>query len=535
MLRVVRMGLPCALWCMMPGMKRKLPISIQTFRKIREEGYYYVDKSPYALRLAREGGHYFLSRPRRFGKSLFVDTLKSLFEGTEALFRGLAIHDQWDWSVRRPVVRLSLASGSFATVDLLHSEIMARLEDVAEEHGITGRHDTAPARLRHMLASLHRLTGQRVVVLVDEYDKPILEVLASPDAAKANRDYLRGLYSTVKDSDEHIAFSFFTGVSKFSKVSLFSDLNNLSDITLKPAYSAICGYTDADLDTVFAAELEGVDRQALRRWYNGYCWLGDERVYNPQDVLRFFQEGQFDNYWFETGSPRFLVDMLLAGGLENPKLDGMLASDQLLSAFDADHIGTEALMFQSGYLTITDVQSGDGGQQYRLGYPNEEVRRSLNLSLLLAMTPSRIGSVGVPRELRAALQEHDFASVEDLFRRFLSSIPYNWHVRNNIADFEGYYASIFYICFMAAGFDVRAEDATSRGRLDMAVLFRGHVYLFEFKVVELAPEGGALAQLQERRYAEKYKAAGTSVHLIGVEFSREERNVVAFDVETVAE
>ena len=234
--------------------KLKLPIGIQTLEKIREERCYFVDKTPYLRRLVDEGTHYFLSRPRRFGKSLLLDTLKELFEGNEPLFEGLDIHGHWDWSIRHPVVRLDFGSGDFKEPGYLHKEVMAQLAVIEDETAVVGRFDTAPARLRHLLKALHRQSGQRVVVLVDEYDKPILEALDVPEAARANRDYLRGLYSTIKSSDAHIKFTLLTGVSKFSKVSLFSGLNNLIDLTLDPDYSAICGYTDADLDTVFAPE-----------------------------------------------------------------------------------------------------------------------------------------------------------------------------------------------------------------------------------------------------------------------------------------
>ena len=244
--------------------RRRLPIGIQTFRKIREEGCYYVDKTAYIRRLVDEGSHYFLSRPRRFGKSLFVDTLKELFEGNEALFEGLAVQDRWDWSVRHPVLRLSFGGGLFGESGRLHTNVMAQLDEVEREAGVASGYASAPERFRDLLAMLHRRTGQRVAVLVDEYDKPILDALDVPDVARANRDFLRGLYAMIKDGDAHVGFAFLTGVSKFSKVSLFSGLNNLTDITLDPRYSAICGYTDADLDTVFAPELPGLDRDEIR-------------------------------------------------------------------------------------------------------------------------------------------------------------------------------------------------------------------------------------------------------------------------------
>ena len=262
---------------------RRLPLGIQTFREIRaDDGYYYVDKTAYIRQLIGEGKHYFLSRPRRFGKSLLLDTMQELFAGNEPLFRGLAIHDR-DWSVRHPVVRLEFGSGSYLEPGGLHEDAMAQLEAAAEDAGIAPRYDTAPVRFRHLIRELRRQAEQPVVVLVDEYDKPILDALETPDVARANRDYLRGLYAAIKSSDADLRFTFLTGVSKFSKVSLFSGLNNLTDISLDPRYSAICGYLDADLDTVFAPELAGLDRQAVRAWYDGYSWRGEQRVYNPYD------------------------------------------------------------------------------------------------------------------------------------------------------------------------------------------------------------------------------------------------------------
>ncbi len=251
--------------------KHRLPIGIQTFRRIREEGYYYVDKTVHARRLADDAGtHYFLSRPRRFGKSLFVDTLKELFEGNETVFRGLSVHDGWDWSRRHPVVRLDFSGGNFRKRGLLEESATAQLEDIGRRAGVETGSGSAPVRFRRLLETLHERTGRRVVVLVDEYDKPILDALDEADTAKANRDDLRGLYGTLKACDAHVELTFITGVSRFSKVSPFSGLNNLTDLTLDPDYATICGYTDADLDAVFAPELPGLDRDRIREWYDGY-------------------------------------------------------------------------------------------------------------------------------------------------------------------------------------------------------------------------------------------------------------------------
>ena len=247
------------------GGRRKLPIGIQTFSEIRTGGYYYVDKTAGLRRLIDAGKHFFLSRPRRFGKSLLVDTLKQLFEGNRPLFEGLAIHDHWDWTVRHPVLRLDFSGGDFTAPDALPAQVADQMAAAERRAGLAGAYASLPGRFAGLIEALHEQSGQRVVVLVDEYDEPILDALEMPDAARANRNLLRGLYGAIKSSDAHVRFTLLTGVSRFSKVSLFSGLNNLIDVTLDPRHGALCGYTDADLDTVFAPELPGLDRDAIRR------------------------------------------------------------------------------------------------------------------------------------------------------------------------------------------------------------------------------------------------------------------------------
>ncbi len=510
--------------------RRRLPTGIQTFRTLRERNCYYVDKTAYVERLLEEGAHYFLSRPRRFGKSLFLDTLKELFEGNEALFEGLHVHRRHDWSQRHPVVRLSFGGGSFKDPEFLIEDVALQLEELETAAGIEPRAARGPARLRRLLRELHRKTGRQAAVLVDEYDKPILDALETPEVARANRDFLRGLYGTIKDSEAHVRFTFLTGVSKFSKVSLFSELNNLTDLTLDGRYSAICGYTEADLDSVFAPELPGLDRERIREWYNGYCWLGDEKVYNPFDLLLLFDSGKFKPHWFETGSPRFLVDTLFERQVSAVSLHEMGGTEDLLSAFDVEEIGTEALLFQTGYLTITAEEELDGEPLYRLGYPNREVRQSLNRVLLRRLAPDAREQTADRIRLARLLKAVDWAGLRELFHAFFASIPYQWYVNNDIARYEGYYASVFYSYFAALGHEITVEDSSGAGRLDMAVRAGGQVYLFEFKVVEQAGEGAALAQLRERDYAAKYRGRGEPIHLIGVEFSRQTRNVTAFEV-----
>ena len=511
--------------------RRRLPIGIQTFRKLRERDCYYVDKTPYIVRLLHEGTHYFLSRPRRFGKSLFLDTLKELFEGSQELFTGLYIHGRHEWSERHPVLRLSFGGGSFTEHAHLHASVMAQLEGVAEQAGVSARYATAPERFAHLLRTMHAHAGQRVAVLVDEYDKPILDaLLETPEVARANRDFLRGLYGVIKDSDAHVRFTFLTGISKFSKVNLFSQLNNLTDLTLDPVYSSICGYTEGDLETVFAPELAGLDRERVREWYNGYSWRGAEKVYNPYDVLLLLRRREFEAHWFETGTPAFLVDTLFERRVSSVSLDRTVSTAELLSTFDVGKIGTEALLFQTGYLTITGEESLGGMALYRLGYPNREVRQSLNRVLLSQLVQDVKQQTANSLRLQRLLAAHDCVGLQELFQAFFASIPYEWHTSNDIAKYEGYYASVFYSYFAALGYEIVVEESSSHGRLDMAVRTGGHVYLFEFKVAEMAPPGSALTQLRERDYAARYRGRGEPIHLVGVEFSRQTRNVTAFDV-----
>ena len=315
----------------------KLPIGIQTFAKLREDGCYYVDKTAFVLRLIEQGTHYFLSRPRRFGKSLLLDTLAELFAGNQTLFQGLYAHDRWDWDIRYPVIRVSFGGGMVQDPDQLTRKIGEQLRINQATLGVTCREVDIESCFAELIREAHAATGRRVVVLVDEYDKPILDNLTRPETATAIRDGLRNLYSVIKDSDAHIRFAMLTGVSKFSKVSLFSGLNNLNDITVDAEYSAICGYTETDLDQVFAAELDGLDRDEIRRWYNGYNWTG-ESVYNPFDVLLLFQKREFRPWWFETGTPRFLLDLLTERQTWLPRLGQLETDAALLSAFEVGNI-----------------------------------------------------------------------------------------------------------------------------------------------------------------------------------------------------
>ncbi len=517
----------------MPSTRKKLPIGIPSLSEIIQEGYYYVDKTGLARQLIEQGKYYFLSRPRRFGKSLLLDTLKEIFEGNHALFHGLQIEPHWDWSRRHPVLLIDFSGDALTSPEQLAASIHQQLEEHERRFDLPARYPDNRGRLRDLITRVHQQSGQKVVVLVDEYDKPMLDNIDRPAIAGAMREQLKNLYVVLKGVNPHLRFVMLSGVSKFSKVNLFSGLNNLNDITLDPAWSSLCGYTDYDLDTVFAPELAGLEREQIKLWYNGYNWRG-EAVYNPFDLLLLFDKREFHPWWFETGTPDFLIKLMAQNGFFTPKLAKLRAGTELISTFDIDRIAPEALLFQAGYLTIHHAEQSVGGSwRYTLGYPNREVAMSLNTALLEGYTPPEVDRTESAAHLEQLLLNNDVTGLRDLFHGFFAAIPHHWYGNNPIAQYEGYYASVFYSHFAALGFDVRVEDCTNHGRIDMTVLLPERIFLFEFKVVERLPDGSALQQLREKGYADKYRTRGLPLVLIGVEFSREARNVVGFESEIV--
>ncbi len=511
---------------------KKLPTGIQSFREIREEGMYYVDKTEFAKRLIDGDKHNFLSRPRRFGKSLFVDTLKHLFEGNKGLFKGLHIYDKWDWGVEYPVVRFSFGRGDFDRPGELEKNVLEQLAAIERREGLTTEAETASGRFAELLERLSDEKGQRVVILVDEYDKPIFGALETEEVARANRSYLRGFYGTIKDCEDYIKFSFLTGVSKFAHAGIFSGLNNLTDITLRPEFSSICGYTDHDIDTVFAPVLGDLDRDKIKEWYDGYNWRGDENVYNPYSILRLFSERELESWWFPTGTPSFLIEELKKrGGTGKLNLAKMRTANELLSSIDIGRIKTSALLFQTGYLTIAEKKKTGTGTLYRLDFPNLEVRESLHQELLEAVAPT-VAAVVQPAELRDALVLGDFKTVRNILHSVFSNFPKEWYSTGNASSYESNYAVTMYNTFMATGLMVSAEDSTSEGRIDLTVETGTRIIIFELKVLKegVAP-GDAIQQIRDKNYADKYQFRGVPVHLIGVEFDRKERNIENFKIE----
>ena len=448
--------------------KLELPIGNASFRSIREWDFYYVDKTRHIWSLAQRPGYYFLSRPRRFGKSLLVDMLHELFAGSEELFRELYIHDRWNWNVKHPVVRLSF-DGSYSEPGELEKDILEQLESTERQYGFDPavQSDTGSRRLRNVIQRLYHETEEQVVVLVDEYDKPILETLENQEQAVANRDYLRGFYGMIKGCARYIRFVFVTGISMYSKVSLFSNLNNLNDISLDSEYATICGYTDEDLRTVFEPELEGLqeeERQEIQRWYNGYHWRGEEKVYNPFDIMLYLQKREFQPYWYDTGTPTWLYHLMKRGELSTRELKNLEMYKGDLSTFDLEKVNLNALLFQCGYLTIAGEQVRDGDVYFTLDYPNREVRLSLNRQLLAVFSDTSITEVlKRGRILVQLLADNDFTGLQEELKALFAGIPYSFTPPqggsdDGVARYEGHYASILYTIFSVLNPDIRLEE-----------------------------------------------------------------------------
>ncbi len=512
--------------------KKLLPIGIDAFRKIREMGYYYVDKTGYIDQLVTEGAeNFFLSRPRRFGKSLFVDTLREAFEGNEKLFEGLDLHGKWDWSTRSPVIHFDFSLGDFTRTASLDDIIDMQLRKFEGRVGFKAMARTPEGRLGELIERMYSQTGQTVVLLVDEYDKPILDAIEDTEVATANRNMLRGLYGATKYSKNFMRFSFFTGVSRFAKTSLFSGVNNLFDLTVMSKYSSICGYTDADLDEVFSPELEGFDRSKIREWYNGYSWLGDEKVYNPYDILYLLCHREYDCWWFKTGVPSFLVDTLKKKKVMSVELNKMRPRSALLESFDVDKIEPETLLFQTGYLTIAGIIRKEGELKYLLDYPNREVKENLNHLLLDILLPESAKKLLDERDdALDYLQACNIDKMKSLFQRALAGLPKQWHAPVDLTQYEAYFASAFYSYFIGMGLVVRAEEATDKGRIDLVVEGPSFVYIFEFKMVIGKKRGIALKKILDKEYAQKYRGTAIPLYLAGVEISKKSHNIVGFEV-----
>ncbi len=525
--------------------RRRLPIGISSFDEIRSWNFYYVDKTPHILNLVEYPGRYFLSRPRRFGKSLLIDTMAELFRCNEKLFQGLYIHDRWDWDNPHPVLFFSFGSGSFSKPGGLELEISDKLAMLEDKTGIDPdkKAHSVPTRLNHLVEHLHvnHSRQNKVVILVDEYDKPILDVIEQPELAEANRDTLREFYSAIKDSDRHVRFTFVAGISMFAQVSLFSGPNHLTDISLTKQYSSICGYTESDLDTVFAPELEGLDREQVRKWYNGYSWFGTEKVYNPYDIMLYFNDREFRPYWIRTGTPRSLFKTLVEQHFHPLMLENLEMTEEDIAKFEIHNISLIAFLFQAGYLTISE-RCGDFPITYKLDYPNLEVSQALNNGLLEMLSGKSGMATGTGLAMSRSLMDNDFPRFSEVVKSLFASLPHQsyrvGHNANSSAGHERTYSTYLVGCCRGAGLKIQAEVSSVQGDADLVLWLERQIFIFEFKVAananKSAPKlAAAMQQIKDKKYYEPYLQSGKLIHLVGMVFGKAERNLVALDFETI--
>lgn len=511
---------------------KKLPIGIQTLSEIINGGYVYVDKTAIALDLINSGKYYFLSRPRRFGKSLFVDTLKEIFSGNKTLFKGLYIEDKWDFEQTNPVLFISFGMGFYGDLSGLDERLRFALKTVERELDISVATTDPVYCFQELIWQAHQKYQKKVVILIDEYDKPILDNIIDKAKARVIRDRMKDFYSLIKQNDAFIQLVFITGVSKFSKMHLFSGLNNINDITLDGQFGNICGYTHQDLLTYFQLHLEDTDIELVRTWYNGYNFFG-EKVYNPFDILLFLSNNkEFRNYWWGTGNPKFLIDLLQTKSYHIPDLVNYIASEEMLSSFDVDTIELEALLWQTGYLTIKEKIHTPFGVNYQLTIPNKEIQTSLNSLFITYLTGDRSGKFAIQHRILKALQDGNLEDFQTILKRLFASIAHQNYTKNNIADYEGYYASVLYAYLSSLGLPVIPEDTTNKGRIDLTIQLPDKAFIFEFKVVETAT-GTALAQIKKRQYYQKYTSY-EKIYLVGIEFGKSERNIVGWETELLS-
>lgn len=528
---------------------RKLPIGIQSFEKLREDGYLYVDKTEYIWDLVNSGAVYFLSRPRRFGKSLLISTMQAYFEGKKELFDGLAIseheaekpiEEQWR---SYPVIHFSLAGGEFTREGGLAAALDADMSYIARKYGLDANDiagDDISVRLKKLIRSLKERTGSQVVVLVDEYDKPLLaNISMNTGLLEKNRIVYKGIFGILKDMDAYLKFVFFTGVTKFSKVSIFSDLNQLRDISLESEFSGICGITENELQKNFQENIKIMSEaqdltinetlERLSRTYDGYHFSSQsEGVYNPFSLLNAFASKKFGRYWFETGTPAFLIKKLQESGANVQDFStGIRATESRLMNSHADDFDLIPLYYQSGYLTIKGYDPVF--QEYILSYPNDEVRYGYIEALIPtvnAQYASR-GSDFSAGRMVTSLVTGDIENVMTMLQALFASIPY---YEGQAPQNEQQWRNLLFAVFSVLGQYVRTEIHTSKGRSDCVLENEDYVYIFEFKQDRTADE--ALRQIEEKGYAAPYAAGGKHVIKIGANFSMEKKTLDEWKIST---
>jgi len=511
---------------------KKLPLGIQNFKKIIEGDYLYADKTRHIYNLLNDASYYFLSRPRRFGKSLLLDTIDAVFSGEKELFKGLWIYNS-DYAFKKhPVIRLDMSGIANDTPAALKESVLSCLEIRYSTEGFDFNVKIASDALKHLIYLLYKKYNERVVVLIDEYDKPILDHIEDPDIAIKNRKALSGFYGILKSMDPYLEMTFITGVTKFAKTSVFSVLNNLKDITMAEDYAEICGIPINCLDELLGEHIAQLKKHAkfkqyesitdeILKWYDGYSWDGVNRVINPYSILSFFSQKKFECFWYASGTLGFLINILKNKPESFLTLKNLELSERALDTFEIEKMQIEPLLFQSGYLTVKELLPGKGVSVYRVDMPNYEVREAFYLNIVSGFTEqSEVQAESVYRKMLTSLNAGNLQDMLTQLKSLFASIPYNLHV-----DAEAYYHSIFYAVMNVLGFSMDAEVATSKGRVDAILELENNVYVMEFRYVKCPPDAnddeksklfddaldGAMKQIDDRGYCDKFQGSGKTV------------------------
>ena len=507
---------------------KDLPIGIQTFEKLRKSDYIYVDKTEQIYNLAKTETPYFLSRPRRFGKSLLCSTFEVLFEGKKELFKNLWIENSnWNWQ-QYPIIYLDFTAIAHSTPKELEQALHETINALAVKNNIPIQ---ASFTLKTKFLTLVKELAQKnpVVLIIDEYDKPIIDHLTNIEVANQMRQILGNFYGTIKALDQYLKFVFITGVTKFAKISIFSELNNLNDITCDESYSTLCGYTFTEIKQNFKENInQFADKQQcsqediiskLTRMYNGYRFSDnpDKKVYNPFSILLSLQKNKFEDYWFQTGTPRFLIDLIKKHNYAIIDFEGVKLSSSKIKAFEIDNMDIKTLLYQTGYLTIADydVESDN----YTLSYPNHEVRTALTKHIVEALTLLPIDEYNdFIKFFRIALRNNDIEAFCKTLHQFFTKIPYTIHIEK-----ERYVQLLFTITAKLLGFEVEVEVATNKGRIDAVIKTLKHIYIFEFKMKKSSQK--AIQQIENKKYYQMYEKQGKQITLVGISFDVEKKNI----------
>ncbi len=513
---------------------KRLPLGIQTFSKIIKDDSVYVDKTRHIAELIQSGGGYvFLSRPRRFGKSLLVSTLSEIFSGNQALFQGLYIYDKIEWQ-SHPVIVIDFNSISYSDEAVFRASLLSLLNKIAGKYEIVLSSPFIRDQFAELIEKIYEKTQQKVVVLIDEYDKPIVDHIDHIEKATKNREILQEFFGVLKSSDAFLRFVFLTGVSKFSRVSIFSELNNLRDITFSKQFATMFGYTQDELESYFGQHIQslcfelGLKKPYLlaqiKHWYNGYSWNGKDRVYNPFSILNLFTEQQFDNYWFASGTPTFLMKLIKKTALDVTVLENKKVSKILFDSYNLENLNVFALLFQTGYLTITKIGSEeDLSLEYTLNYPNLEVKNAFVTYLFEIFTTNSLDEIQpAAKKLRRYLQAENLDGFMNIIRVLFAKIPYPLHIEK-----EAYYHSLFYMILELMGVEIDLEVLTDKGRIDGVLAFSDKIYLIEFKYGKAGSQIDSLAQkalkqIKDKNYGERFLNDKRPRIYLGVGFAGKE-------------